>query len=289
MNCLIIGASSYIAQAFIKHYKEQITITAISRNNQLKSYFDLTDEEFIGYDVLINFAAIVHQIKPDAKLAYTINTELPIFLATKAKDAGMKQFVQMSTIAVYNPKATYIDQTSKTNPATVYGKTKLAADSQLIEMQNSDFTVSIIRPPIVYGYDAPGNMHSLISLLQRGIPLPFLYKNNQRAILYIDNLTTALYQVMLQQADGVFILRDEYSPSLSTLCTEINQQLQKQCILFTPPTFLIKLLIRFKQLPFYKLYGDLRLDDSFTQQRIGKYSKTTLTDALEKTIKGALC
>ncbi len=289
MNCLIIGASSYIAQAFIKRYEEQLTITTVSRNDQMQSYFDLTDKEFEGFDVLLNFAAIVHQNSPDPDLAYKINTQLPIFLATKAKEAGIKQFVQMSTIAVYNPMITSIDQASKTLPSTIYGKTKLEADKQLVTMQNHNFIVSIIRPPIVYGYDAPGNMYSLISLLQRGVPLPFLYKNNQRAILYIDNLTTALYEIVLQRADGIFILRDEHSPSLATLCSEINQQLQKQCILFTPPTFLIKFLIPFKKLPFYKLYDDLRLDDTFAQQSIGKYSKITLTDALEKTIKGELC
>jgi hypothetical protein len=94
---------------------------------------------------------------------------------------------------------------------------------------------------------------------------------------------------MTQHLDGIFILRDEHSPSLATLCTEINQQLHKKSTLFPPPAFLIKFLIRFKGLPFYKLYGDLILDDSFSRQRLGKYNKISLTDALEKTIKGELC
>ena len=290
MNCLVIGASSYIAKAFTKRFKEQLTITALKRDKKLKNYFDLTDEQFEGFDVLINFTAIVHQKNPDFSLAHMTNTELPFFLAQKAKRAGIKQFIQMSTIAVYNPNLIHISPASPTFPATIYGKTKLEADQKLMTLQTNEFKVALIRPPIVYGYESPGNMHSLISLINRGLPLPFLYIKNQRSILYIDNLTTALYQIIVQQVEGTFILRDKLSPSLGTLCQEINQQLHQKSTLFTPPTFLIKLLTRWKQLPFYKLYGDLILDDSLTQEKIGEYSKISLAKALKKTIhKETLC
>ena len=286
MKCLVVGASSYIAKAFIKKYETQCSITALTRNDRLHSYFDLTDEQFQGFDLLINFTAIVHQKKPDLESSHTINTELAIFLAKKAKKAGITHFIQMSTIAVYSPSSTHINESTQTLPTTVYGQTKLKADVQLSAMRSSTFKIAIIRPPVVYGPDAPGNMHALISLIQKGIPLPFLYTKNHRAILYIDNLTNALFQIMLLQADGIFILRDELSPSLATLSTTINQHLQKECKLFTPPTLLIKFLIRFKKLPFFKLYGDLELDDSFAYQKIGRYSTISLNEALEKTIKG---
>ena len=289
MRCLVIGASSYIAKNFIQKYHKQFKITALSRNEELASYFDLTNEQFQDFDVLINFTAIVHQKNPDQDLSHTINTELPIFLAIKAKEAGITQFIQMSTIAVYASSLTQIDQNSETLPSTLYGQTKLQADQQLSSMQSHNFNVVIIRPPIVYGEGAPGNMFALVSLLKKGFPLPFLYKKNKRSILYVENLTTALSLVIEKYAKGLFLLCDEDSPSLAILCIEINHQLKCNTKLFSIPSLLVNFLIHFKQLPFYKLYGNLVLDDSHAQKQLGKYNITPLQAALAKTLKRDLC
>ena len=289
MRCLVIGASSYIAKTFIQKYQEQFTITALSRNKDLKSYFDLTNQDFKEYDVLINFTAIVHQKNPDKTLARLINTQLPIFLAKKAKEAGITQFIQMSTIAVYATGLTKIDQNSETLPSTLYGQTKLEADQELSTMQSSNFNIVIMRPPIVYGKSAPGNMASLILLLQKGVPLPFLYTKNQRAILYVENLTTALSLAIEKHVNGLFLLSDTYAPSLARLCTEINHHQKKSTKLFSLPILFISILIYFKQLPFYKIYDNLILDDSYTQQQLGQYNTVPFNIAISRTMKRGLC
>ena len=289
MKCLIIGGSSYIAQAFIRCCKERVEVTALTRNSDLQSYFDLTETHFKSYDAVINFAAIVHQKDPDLHQSQKINTDLPLFLAQKAKDAGIRQFIQLSTIAVYSPLSTSITSETATEPNSIYGKSKLSADEGLLTMQCDDFKISIVRPPVVYGPDAPGNMQALIRLIQKGWPLPFLYKENQHTILYIENLTSALYMMMTQRKAGIFLLRDEAQPSLATLTQNIQEVSDVKTLLFTPPKMLIQWLVTFQELPFYKLYGDLTIDDQFAQQQLGHYQKYTLQTALQKTIGGQWC
>ena len=289
MKCLIIGGSSYIAQAFMRCYQERVEITSLTRSSELQSYFDLTETHFKRYDAVINFAAIVHQKDPDLHQSQKINTDLPLFLAQKAKEAGIRQFIQLSTIAVYSPLSTSITSKTATKPHSIYGKSKLAADEGLLAMQSDDFKVSIVRPPVIYGPNAPGNMQALIRLIQKGWPLPFLYKKNQRTILYIENLTSALYMMMTQQKAGIFLLRDEEQPSLATLTQNIKEVSDVKTLLFTPPKILITWLVRFQQLPFYKLYGDLTIDDQFAQQQLGHYQKSTLHTALDKTMGGQWC
>ena len=289
MRCLIIGGSSYIAQAFIRCYQKSVEITSLHRNSDLKSYFDLTESHFTQYDAVINFAAIVHQKKPDLQESQKINTQLPLFLAQKAKEAGVGQFIQLSTIAVYSPLSIAITSETATRPNSIYGKSKLSADEGLLAMQCDDFKVSIVRPPVVYGPNAPGNMQALIRLIQKGWPLPFLYQENQRTILYIENLTSALYRIITQQKEGIFLLRDKEQPSLATLTQNIKEVSGAKSLLFTPPKVFIQWLVRFQQLPFYKLYGDLTIDDQFAQQQLGHYQKSTLQTALKKTIRGQWC
>ena len=155
MNVLVVGANSYIAKAFIQKWHTRFSFKELSRNAAMTDYFDLTPEYFTEIDVVVNFAAIVHQKSPDAALAAKINTELPLFMATMAKQAGVKQFIQLSTIAVYGSYVNTIDSKSVVNPDTLYGKTKALADTRLGKMSDNTFAVTIVRPPIVYGNNAP--------------------------------------------------------------------------------------------------------------------------------------
>ena len=79
-------------------------------------------------------------------------------LAQKAKQAGVRQFVQMSTIAVFG-SASRISATTPEKPQTYYGSSKLKADKELVAMSDREFRTAIIRPPMAYGGGmAPGNM-----------------------------------------------------------------------------------------------------------------------------------
>ena len=46
----------------------------------------------------------------------------------------------------------------------------------------------IIRPPMVYGPNAPGNFKRLVNLIKYGFPLPISNIKNKRSFVGIDNL-----------------------------------------------------------------------------------------------------
>lgn len=284
MNVLVVGANSYIAKAFIRMYQKTFNLTLLRRSTSLPGYFDLLPEHFADSDVVINFAAIVHQKSPEKALSKRINTELPVFLAKVAKQAGVKQFIQLSTIAVYGSYATSIGGRSPLNPDTVYGQTKAAADQALENLSDATFTVAIVRPPIVYGKGAPGNMQSLVRLIKKIPLLPFAYSGNCRSMLYIDNLLEALSLIIAKRAGGIFLVRDEEMPSLGRLCLTIKKELDARTRFFSLPAIVIVSLVHFKKLPFYKLYGDLKIDDSETRNRLGNYATVPLEAALAETV-----
>ncbi len=231
MRVLVIGAKSYIAEQFMLACGERFAFTALKRDENLRSYFDLDASCFKDIDTVINFAAIVHNRHPEPAEAERVNADLPVYLAGLAKAAGVKQFVQLSTVAVYG-RASQIDDSTPAVPATVYGESKLRGDLFLQELCNADFAVAIVRPTVVYGRGAPGNMKSLMKLIALGVPLPFDYSKNRRSILFVGNLVEALERIVTQCAGGVFLLRDREMLSLRQIASALREGSKRHALFF---------------------------------------------------------
>src|SRR5699024_9601317 len=89
------------------------------------------DMDLSIYDSILHVAGIAHvSTNPKMEeLYYKVNRDLTIEVAEKAKEAGVKQFVFMSSIIVYgNNNQVLIDENSKPNPSNFYGQSKLEAE-----------------------------------------------------------------------------------------------------------------------------------------------------------------
>lgn len=172
MKILITGKDSYLGTSFEQYIKKESEGYQIDTIDVRNSNWEKVD--FSGYDVVINVAGIVHRNpnKTDESLYYKVNRDLAIELATKAKNEGIKQFVQMSTMAVYGiegqiGRVVEIDVNTSCKPRSAYGKSKLEADYQLLNLKDKDFKVSIVRPPMVYGPNCVGNYVLLSKLVKK--------------------------------------------------------------------------------------------------------------------------
>lgn len=162
-NLLISGANGYLGSSFINQYSDKYNFEKFSLLTQ-----KLEDIIFDSMDVVLHCAALVHQkVEHPYTKYYEVNVEYPLKLAKLAKENGVKQFVFISTIAVYGEDEEKLDENTVCNPITPYGKSKLEAEKELLKLSDDSFVVSIIRPPMVYGKDAPGNIDSLIKLVKK--------------------------------------------------------------------------------------------------------------------------
>ena len=85
---------------------------------------------------------------------YSINMDLAIETAKKAKEQGVSQFVFMSSAIVYGDSAPYgkskrITKDTKPKPANFYGDSKWQADKGVRELADERFTVTVLRPPMI--------------------------------------------------------------------------------------------------------------------------------------------
>lgn len=275
-NVFIIGSDSFIATNFIKSYHGLFDISGISLKKTnlekeivVKSYKDINETLLTDKDVVINFAAIVHQ--PNIKnegIYIEINYKLPVYIANIAKNARVKQFVQFSTIAVYGEQEK-ISLNTLYNPNTPYGRSKLSADLELLKLQDTDFKVCLLRPSMVYGGGkAPGNMIDLIKLCNKPIPLPFKGINNSRQFAHIYIVTNAIKNCIEKQSQGIFLIADNKGISTFDLVSLIKKSLNKKNTQIKLPVFFLNLIKKIKPSLYQKLFGSLVIDVEDTYKRL---------------------
>ena len=212
---------------------------------------------------------------------HEINVDYPIKLA---KQNGVKQFVFISTIAIYGEDKEKIDENTTYEPITPYGKSKLEAEKELLKLNDDSFIVSIIRPPMIYGRNAPGNIDSLIKLVKKLPILPLGKIQNKRTFIFIQNLCYAIDEIITQKQNGTFLVSDDEPLSTSKLIKLIAKNLDKKIYLIKIPFF--QSLLKLVKPSFHKrLYGSLEVDNTITKKKLNLKNPYSVEDGLRLMIK----
>lgn len=235
---LITGKNSYVGTSLVKwlgNYPDKYSIDSISlRNNDWK------EKDFSGYDVVLHVAGIAH-VSSDPKMEeiyYKVNRDLTIDTAEKAKAEGVKQFIFMSSIIVYGDSSSeerIIDKNTIPTPSNFYGNSKLQAEEGIKPLENDNYKIVIIRPPMIYGKDSKGNYPKLVKAAMK-LPI-FPEIENQRSMLHIDNLCEFLKLIIDNEESGLFFPQNrEYvnTSEMVKLIAELHGRKIKLTRIFNP-------------------------------------------------------
>lgn len=201
---LITGKGSYIGEYFesyaAEHYDDNLQIDTVDMLDA-----SWREKNFSEYDIVYHVAGIAHadvgNVSDETKEKYyVVNTDLTVEVAEKAKKEGVPAFIFMSSMIVYGDSAPYgkqkiIDETTVPKPANFYGDSKLQADVAVRELAEDNFKVIVLRPPMIYGKGSKGNYPTLAKLARKLPVFPDI--ENQRSMLYVENLCEFLCQIML--------------------------------------------------------------------------------------------
>lgn len=206
---LITGKDSYIGSSFEQWLKQYNKLYEVSVVDMMDPGWRHTD--FSGYDVVFHVAGLAHSdtgkiSKSKQAMYYKINCDLAVETADKAKKAGVKQFIYMSSIIVFGKSGSIrekriIDKNTKPAPVNCYGNSKLQAENRLLPLSDKAFKVTILRPPMIYGKGCKGN-YRLLAILALRSPL-FPKIKNVRSFLYIDNLCECIRLVIDKGISGI--------------------------------------------------------------------------------------
>jgi nucleoside-diphosphate-sugar epimerase len=257
---LITGANSYIGtslECYLRQWPERYHVDTI----------DMIDGSwrnamFKGYDAVFHVAGIAHQkeTKENVHLHYTINRDLAVETAKKSKADHVGQFIYLSSMSVYGTDSGIISKETIPKPISNYGKAKKQAEDQIKDMETQDFKVAILRPPLVYGKGCKGNYTRLSKLAVKTPVFPDI--NNQRSMLYIDNLSEFVRHLIDTGSAGLFFPQNPEYVRTSQLVQLIAQAHGKNIRLTKFFNLPIKLL-RINEVK--KVFGSLVYDKAMSQ------------------------
>jgi nucleoside-diphosphate-sugar epimerase len=286
IKILITGANSFIGSHYFKLSNHSVVNEVSLIKNKPK------DIEFSGIDVVLHVAGIVHQIKSiHEEIYYQVNTNITTEVAKLAKEAGVKQFVFMSTVKVYGEfkegMKTWNEET-ECMPEDNYGKSKFKAEQELMKLNCNDFIVSIIRTPLVYGDGVKANMANIIKLVQKFPILPLNKIHNKRSFTYIGNLVAFIDRIVELKICGVFIVKDESEISTTELVLLIAKYMNKKLILFKMPDFIISTGKKIFPKIFYRLFGSFELENNHTLKILDFHPPYSTEDGIRKMVNNLM-
>lgn len=225
-----------------------------------------------GCDAVIHLAARAHVMKDKAAdrlaLIRRINRDGTVRLAEQAASAGVGRFVFVSTVKV-NGEATPKDKPFHGDdipvPMDPYGLSKAEAEAELAGIAtHTGLSLAVVRPPMVHGPAAKGNLAALMTVLARGIPLPLGAIDNRRSLVGVENLADALAFLAAQPAQGRFLIRDGEDISTPDLIRALAEGLGRPARLLPVPVALLRLVAAAlgKGAAVDRLTGSLVVDDS---------------------------
>lgn len=279
---LITGKNSYIGRSFIEYCaKNQFDFEIDELNVRGEGW---KNYDFSSYDSIFHVAGIAHNSSNSKleNLYYEVNRDLTIAIAKKAKENDISQFIFMSSMIVYGNQPDgkkKITEDTKPNPDNFYGDSKLQAEKGLHKLESKNFSIAILRPPMIYGKGSKGN-YPLLSKFARKTPV-FPNFPNKRSMLHVDNLCEFVKYMILNEETGTFHPQNKELVK-TTEMVQLIADYHGNKVWFTKlGNFLIKGLLRMNLIK--KVFGDLYYEKSLSVYRYGNYQKNNLKESIIRT------
>lgn len=189
-------------------------------------------------DHIVHLAGIAHTELPahQAALLYQqANVSLTAQLCSIATGSIRGKFVYLSSIRAQSGRcsSTTIDETQVERPTDEYGRSKLAAERVVAEFfPQGNFT--ILRPVLVYGDEAKGNLKMLAALAKTPIPLPFGGLTGKRSLLSRASLCAAILHLLDQKStDGeTYIVADKHAVTVAEIVSALRISAGRRPLIF---------------------------------------------------------
>ncbi|WP_415893409.1 NAD-dependent epimerase/dehydratase family protein [Neptuniibacter sp. PT8_73] len=287
MNVLITGSTGFLGKNLASYLisKEQYSLFTCNRTHQ-----DLNGvvENFIidsidgktnyteilpNIDVVIHAAAVVHG-KGNGNSNYTddelidVNVNGIINLARQCIKNKVKRLIFISSIGVNGISSTRpFVSADRPNPSSLYAESKMRAEDELSKVvEGTNLELVLIRPPMIYGADAPGNFNTLVNCVKKGLPLPLGAVHNQRTFVGISNLVDFINVCIKHPnaAGKVLLVGDGTDVSTTEFIKKIILHSKTKSILVPVPVGLMGLILDLigKNDLNQKLLGDLQINIS---------------------------
>lgn len=218
---LVTGAGGYIGSVLVPKLLENgYQVKTVDRyffgKDKLPNHphLELVQEDsrklnkniFANIDYVIDLVAISND--PSGELfsdaTWQINHVSRANTAKIAKEMGVKRYILPSSCSIYGFQDDVVDESSKTNPLTVYAKANEKAEHDVLPLADDNFVVTIMRQATVFGYSPRMRFDLAINGMVYGAwknkVLPLMRDGKQyRPMVHVQDTTDVM--ILLLTAD----------------------------------------------------------------------------------------
>jgi len=239
------------------------------------------DIAMAGIRTVVHLAARAHvaekAIKNTETLLQQVNVSLAGRLAEAAFARGVDRFVFVSSIgAVSNKSQPHrpLTETCECRPASQYGRSKLRAEILLRDIaEQCKAQLVIIRPPLVHGKGAPGNLARLAKVIAKGLPLPLAGVVNRRSMVHVENLSMLIRLCIDSDVapSEIFHVRDHQDYSTPEILAGVAKSMDRPLRTFRAPARVLQTAAAAagRRDLMRQLTGWLQVDDDHARKSLG--------------------
>lgn len=244
-------------------------------------------------DVVIHAAGIAHQRdkhKNIDSLLHKVNAEATLHLAESAVESGVRGFILISSAGVYGgvDKTVAATENQPCKPLEAYSRAKLAAEEGFMSSALcQSLHVAILRPPMVYGPQCPGNLQQLARVVWSPVSAPFGAIDGRRNLLSVMSLCDGVLRILQDKGDvsGVWNIAEPDQVSVPELMKALGRGLYgKEVWVPSVPVLVLKTIATLlgKRKVFDKLNSPVLIDSRKFSQRFDWHPEVSTLKGVEQ-------
>lgn len=295
MRVIISGASGFVGRSLLKAFSGSgVDVVALYRSNRAcppkltgiqSIYYDFVDGEILysseltSADYFFHLAGVAHKTNISEErlqpVFSEVNVALTLAFARSSQRLGVSRFIFVSSIGVLgeSSRSGVLTASSMYAPTNAYSRSKMEAEVKLKEwFEDSGPEVLVLRPPLIFGLEAPGNLKRLIKLCAAMPILPFGGFLEPRAMISLRNFIDFLVHSVscnLESQYECVIVGDGAEWSTSGLIELVREEAGLRCLNLRVPKAVVEIFFRSigRHGDYKKLSEPLKVDASDIRDR----------------------
>lgn len=232
---LLTGASGFVGKNILPILAQNYAVATLGRGTENEIVADLSKdvpELSEKFDIVVHAAGKAHSVprtSAEVQAFFDVNLTGTQNLCAALEKGGIpKAFVFISTVAVYGCESgEAIAETALLAGTSPYARSKIEAEEFLRGWSaKNKVLLTILRPSLIAGADAPGNLGAMVRGMKSGKYLRIGQGTARKSIVMVEDLARLV--VLAEDKGGIFNACATQAPSFSELEKLIATQLGKK-------------------------------------------------------------